>query len=384
MNDKKPVLLVGPRATPDLVSGMRIGFELLISGFQERGLPYTVVDRSTGMSGKKVGTLTITSVLASLYLFLVYWKGLFSARSVYITISISRPGFIRDALMIWSARLFRTRVILHLKGGGYLSFYNESHVLLKACIRKTFATADTIIVLGDLLRDQFKFVPGITTKLRVVPNGLPKDLAVNRQRPKSLDDSAELRLLYLSNLIPAKGYIDLLEACAILQERGLPIICDFCGAIVNTVNDEGIENSEEWFWAIVKQLGIKEIVRYHGTVQGKAKERFLQNAHLFVLPTYYSWEGQPISIIEALAFGTPVISTRYRGIPEEVRHDHNGFLVSPRCAQEIADAVERLWRDPDTYRQFSQNALMHFRENFTQDSHLDRLLPILLSNSRSV
>ena len=171
INTDHRVMLVGPRSTSELISGMRIGFDLLVAGFEERQLPHVVVDRSLGMAGKKVGTLTFRSVLANVYLFLSYWVNLLSVSSVYITIATSRFGFLRDAIMIWSAWIFRKRMVLHLKGGGFLNFYAESHSLLKRLIRQTFAKAHIIIVLGELLVDQFEFVPGISEKLRVVPNG---------------------------------------------------------------------------------------------------------------------------------------------------------------------------------------------------------------------
>jgi glycosyltransferase involved in cell wall biosynthesis len=107
----------------------------------------------------------------------------------------------------------------------------------------------------------------------------------------------------------------------------------------------------------------------------------LEDAHVFVLPTAYPWEGQPLSIIEALAFGTPVIATRYRGIPEQVIPDYNGYLVAPHAPAEIADAVQALWADPETYHQMSCNALELYADTFTQDVHLQRVIPTILGQA---
>lgn len=377
MAKNRRVMLVGPRSTTEVVSGMRIGFDLLISGLEELQLPHVIINRSLGMSDKIVGTFTVRSIVASLYLFLVYWFTLFRVNTVYITIGISRSGFIRDALMIWSAWILRKRTILHLKGGGFLSLYESSSPRMKWLLEHTFARASIIIVLGNLLVDQFSFVPGISEKLRIVPNGLPKEIQNNSAKPKSLIKSTSIRLLYLSNMIPTKGYLDVLEACRLLKERQIPISCDFCGSFLRTINEGEKHYSEEHFHRLTKQYGLEEIVEFHGNVRGNAKQQLLQRDHLFILPTYYSWEGQPISIIEALALGTPIISTRYRGIPEQVIDAYNGYLIAPKEPAEIADVIEKLWRDPAKYEELSKNALTHFTENFTQEAHLNRLIPIL-------
>jgi glycosyltransferase involved in cell wall biosynthesis len=183
-------------------------------------------------------------------------------------------------------------------------------------------------------------------------------------------------------MIPSKGYLEVLEACYILYvQRGIPIQCDFCGAFLATVNDS-IEISpveaEAAFRHLVDGKGLAEVVHYHGTVRGARKREILQEANIFILPTLYPWEGQPISIIEALAYGLPVIATRYRGIPEQVIDGRNGFLLEEKSPQAIADAVEKLWRDPMLYQQFSQHAVQHYRQNFTREAHLNRLIPVIL------
>jgi glycosyltransferase involved in cell wall biosynthesis len=375
------VMLVGPRSTQELTYGMSIGFDLLISGFSERKLPYIVIDRSQGMVGRKVGTFTLGGMLATVMMLWSYLANLRHVTVIYLTIGTSKAGFLRDMIMIWLGWLFQKRLVLHLKGGGFLSFYEESSRWLRFLMRQTLSKADTFIVLGDLLRDQFGFVSDIDSKLVVVPNGLPTELQDNNQKPRVWEQSGSFRLLYLSNMIPSKGYLDVLEACRILSiERGIPIQCDFCGAFLATVNDNveiSPAEAEAAFQRLVDETGLASVVHYHGTVRGQQKREILREANVFILPTAYPWEGQPISIIEALAYGLPVVATRYRGIPEQVINGRNGFLLEEKTPQAIADAVEKLWRDPALYEQFSQNAIQHYRQNFTREAHLNRLIPVI-------
>lgn len=380
--ETEPVLLVGPRSSEEVTYGMSICFDFLIDGFVQRGLPHAIVDRSVGMDGRTVGALSLGGIFATLMGLLSFWRRLPQVGIVYIAIGTSTAGFLRDMLMIWSGWLLGKRLVTHLHGGGYLDFYRSRSFILKKTISSTFARVDAIVVLGSLLRDQFEFVSNVEARLRVVPNGLNWDLTDGRQSPKVLDRSGPLRLLYLSNMIPSKGYLDLLEACRVLRyERNIPIRCDFCGAFLATVNEDrpiSPSDAEQEFRSLIKREGLEGIVHYHGTVRGKRKREMLKNAHLFLLPTAYPWEGQPVSIIEALAFGLPVVSTRYRGIPEQVLDGYNGFLIEEKSPKRIADAVEQVWNDATRYEQLSHNAVQHYRQHFTRDAHLNKLIPVIL------
>lgn len=95
------------------------------------------------------------------------------------------------------------------------------------------------------------------------------------------------------------------------------------------------------------------------------------------MPTFYSWEGQPLSIIEALAFGTPIISTYHKGIPEQVKDEYNGYLIKTNDPQEIIDAILKGIKSPDNYSTLSKNAIKHFQDHFTREVHLKRLISLI-------
>ncbi|RLD09289.1 MAG: hypothetical protein DRI56_04465 [Chloroflexota bacterium] len=374
-------ILVGPRSTKDAVTGMRIAFDLLVSGFVDRSLDHIVINRSEWSGAQKAGKFSLGKALFTVRQLMSFYAKLWRGKTVYIAIGTSRSGFFRDALMIWPSWFLRKRLVLHLHGGGFRDFYQNNLAWFQFFMRHTFSKADAIVVLGELLRDQFAFVDGVEEKIRVVPNGLPNGFQGITGKPKRLHSKKPLNILYLSNMIPSKGYLDVLEACHILHNiRQVPIQCDFCGTFLETIMDENksVKYDEQHFLARIREYGLESVVEYHGAVRGTHKQYILQSAHVFVLPTSFPWEGQPISIIEALAFCTPVISTYYRGIPEQVRDGYNGFLVAPKSPEEIADAVENMWRSPKLYRKISQNAFEQFEEFFTQEAHLNRLIPIIL------
>lgn len=376
----KKILLVGP-CPKDEVSGAGMGFQSLVDGFEKTVFPFAVVDSVRGGSQRKIGVFSLRRVWYSILIVLSAWRKMFHSHTVYMTVSCSSLGFLRDFFIIWGASILRKRVLLHLHGGGYKKFYESQARTYQRVIKRTLACATHIIVLGELLRRQFDFVPGVEKKIKVVPNGLPKGLRRDCCKKTLPEKGQKVRLLYLSNLLPSKGYLDLLEACARLKRQGFrDFVCDFCGEFVQTVVDRDaciLEEQRKDFYQRISTYKLENHVIYHGTVRGKQKEELLRQAHIFILPTYYPWEGQPISIIEALAFATPVISTRNNGIPEEVIEGYNGLFVEPRNPADIARAINQIIADKSKYAEMSRNAHKYFEKKFTSEVHLSRMMEVI-------
>jgi len=377
------LILVGPLPPPFF--GQSLSFRMLVDEVARLGIPHDVIDLTHREgSAKKAGVVTIHrfadygSILRRFVAAAAGRRG-----TVYLTIAQSRAGFLRDWVMIRYARLFGHRVVLHLKGGNYDNFYAAQPAWMRALVRSTLRRADRVLVLGERLRAMFDFEPALAERVHVVPNGLP-DEGEPAGAPRTLPAPGEgpVRLLYLSNLIESKGWITVLEAVRLLRDRlGDRVRCDFHGAFYTSADDvtiTGAEQARELFDHLVAEYGLEGAARYGGSVAGDEKRRALEEAHFFLLPTRYYNEGQPVSIIEAMARGNVVISTDYRAIPDLVDDGVTGVLVPWGAPEAIADAVEALVRDPARYARMSRAAVDRFRVRFTRRGHLDTILPHLL------
>lgn len=377
----KKILLVGPLPPP--LTGQSIGFHMLVEALKERGLPFDVVNLS-GSENNLQGATFWRRFFDYIFIISIYLtRALVKEKTVYITISQSPRGFLRDLIMIFFARVRKHKIICHLKGGNYGIFYRSQPNYLKRLIRKTLLRANKILVLGERLKEMFSFDPRISEKVRVVPNGLPYDLK-KFYSGKELPDTSlfPVRLLFLSNLVESKGYLDVLEAIKILKnEYNLNVECDFCGEFMKNRPDDkrvkGIEHAREIFNDYIVANGIEKNVTYKGVVSGKEKNKELEDAHIFVLPTNYNNEGQPISIIEAMAYGCVVISTDYRAIPDMVKNGKTGYLVRFGHSEEIARCVAELVETPTLYSKMSRAAINLFHCKFTREAHLKRILPFI-------
>lgn len=97
-------------------------------------------------------------------------------------------------------------------------------------------------------------------------------------------------------------------------------------------------------------------IKYYEGLMGDGKADAFVNSHAFLLPTYFKFEGQPVSVFEAMAYGAVPIVTKYRMIPEMVTTE-TGLFVDEKSPEQIAKAVMFLIENPDIYANLSQASI---------------------------
>lgn len=375
----KKIILVGPLPPP--YTGQSVSFKMLIDNLSHRGYKHALVninlpsskgDASSRWDWVKAGNYTL---LLLKYLYLVIGKN----KSVYITIAQSRVGFYRDFIMINVARLFNHRIVVHLKGGNYGEFYNQQNRITKKMINYTLERTDCIIVLGTALVKMYDFNPNLRNRIEVVHNGLPlQEIDLSQ---KNYD--GQTKILYLSNLIYSKGYMHVLEAAKLLKQENYDFEIMFCGEFMPSADDlvpiDKKEMSIEFEEYVVKN-NLEEHVKYLGSVTGRTKFEVLNHAHVFILPTNYLNEGQPVSIIEAMANGCALISTNYRTIPEMLKENVNGYFVEYGNPEDICAKLIPLINDAQLRRDMGKASELLFTQEFTQQAHLSKIIPLIVGD----
>lgn len=359
------LLAIGPLPKDDIVTGLGIAFEMAVRGLEGVGCDVAVVDTMPSSRSHVSGRFGLGRAMEIIG---VLWSSRREIRNcdvVYFMLSTSTVGVLKDFLLGLLAKAYGKPLVGHLHGGGEAAFYRDAGTLKRLLVRASRRLVSRIIVLGQLLRNEYAYL-GPGTDVVVVPNGLPPESEPEDYAPKSLSGGEVVSLLYLSNMMPSKGYLALLDACAVLKTRGVRFRCVFCGAFVDAVIAGEEDNTEEAFREKVKRLGVEREVSYRGVVRGAEKRRVLSDAHIFVLPTAYPWEGQPISIIEAMSWGMPVIASRHKGIPEQVDDRASGILLDDVDANAIADAVMELAANETTYAKYGRCARKSYEDRFTE------------------
>jgi colanic acid/amylovoran biosynthesis glycosyltransferase len=230
-------------------------------------------------------------------------------------------------------------------------------------------SATQVWALTPRLRKQFE---GIVDQDRIhdVANAVP-DLPgeVSTHRFKS-GGSGALKILYLANLLPSKGALDLTQALRLIGESGSGWQVRIAGG-----GDEGVERRLRT--EIDRLPAAGPSVELVGEVRDAEKVAQLRWADIFVYPTCYPPEGQPLVLLEAMAAGLPIISTRHAGIPETVRHDVEGLLTAPGDETELAEALLALASDSDARARLAQAARRRYEAAYTPTHLRERLEEVL-------
>ena len=368
MDINKKILFVAPVSPP--VTGQSVACDLLLlhlSSFQFVSL----VNLSKG--GFVQG---ITSFRRVGEVICVIWEVFCKASKfdvIYFNISESNAGNLKDLLIYIICWNRLNRVVVHLHGGaGMRELLSSKHPLLRVVNSFFLRRLGAVIVLGDRLKSIYKDVVP-QARLYAVPNFSKDDLFVS---PSDIDEKfacvEPLRLLFLSNLLPGKGHEELLTALSVLPvDVRQHLHVDFAG---------GFESPEEEARFRKQAQAIKSVqINVLGIVHGEQKRDLLRKAHLFCLPTYYSYEGQPIGILEAYASGCAVMTTDHSGIFDTFTPGVNGIEVKPRSPESIALAIQHAMTHTQELCVYAKNNHSQAQQKYRTSTHLEALEKIIFS-----
>lgn len=311
--------------------------------FSRQPIEYLVTHRDGGAAAK-------ATVALQAWLRLV---GMIARRRVALLhVHMShRASCWRKLAFIWPAYAAGIPVIIHLHGSEFAEFYErECRPWQQRLISRTFDRAARVLVLSESWR---RWVCGITGNPAVITLHNPVTVPARAARA---DDRQPGRLLFLGRLGQRKGTYDLLAALEQCEQASLWL----CG-------DGEIDACKER----VRTLGIEERVQFLGWVRGDDKARLLREASVYVLPSYR--EGLPMSVLEAMAAGLPVVSTRIGGIPEAVTDGVEGYLIDAGDTLALADRLHRLSSAPQHAAAMGQAAYTRVRTEFSSEVIVPRL-----------
>ena len=275
---------------------------------------------------------------------------------IYFTISESIAGNIKDILIYLICYRFLSKMIIHLHGGAGMRILMLSKKGILYKINKFLVSRlGGVIILGERHHDLYS---GILPekKIFIVPNFAEDFLFSSKNEViKKFNDVSTLKLLFISNFNSGKGYEELLEAIISLpDELKCRINIDFAG---------GFESKTQKKTFLSRISNIPQI-KYHGVVNGNQKKALFQASHVFCLPTYYPYEGQPISILEAYASGCFVMTTDHSGIFDIFKDGINGIVVKKKSSASIEQSLSRLFDNMHELLPVALNNLKEANEKY--------------------
>jgi glycosyltransferase involved in cell wall biosynthesis len=282
---------------------------------------------------------------------------------MYLPISQSAPGFLRDSLLIQAASLARWRVAVHLRGSEFRDFYRNAPNLLRRWIRLTLNQVSSVAVMGSSLR---WVVDGLVPaeRVAVVPNGTPEPSV------RSTESDGQT-VLFLSNLRRRKGVVEAMEA-ALRVLRARPTARFIFAGVW--------ESPELEFELRDRAAPLDGRIVFLPAVAGSEKDALLASASVLLFPPPEP-EGHPRVVLEAMAHGLPVVTTDRGAIAETVVDGKTGFVLTDPEPENLAARVALLLDDSHLRRRMGQAARAAYLERFTQE-HADRRLAEWLTEVR--
>jgi colanic acid/amylovoran biosynthesis glycosyltransferase len=241
-----------------------------------------------------------------------------------------------------------------------------------ALLRDKVSAAAFVATISEYNRSFLEhLVPG-AGRIEVVRCGVDPGLLPYRER------KGQQRVVCVARLEPKKGHRDLLRAIALAKADVPGLSLDLVG--------EGAER--EALVRLSDELGLSDQVRFHGALSSRQVHALLYDCDLFVLAAVRTgvasfgtgyMDGIPVSLMEAMATGLPVIATSVSGIPELVIDGQTGILVAAGDEQELASAIVRLCEEPELGVRLALRARYRVVERFNLDVESDRLASLFES-----
>lgn len=261
----------------------------------------------------------------------------------YFTISQTKGGNLRDLIIFKVLEIQHKKCLIHLHGGYYRQLVeNDLSNWQRKANYKAINKLAGAIVLGNSLKYIFQGMID-EDKIFVVPNCVDDEFVMSDEefehKLSEHNNCSIKHILYLSNFIKTKGYLEVLEMAKLEKKRvkngeEKHFHFDFAGKFFE-------KKEEDFFWNFIRKNEIEDYITYYGVVSGSKKKELLKLCDIFVLLTRYPNEGQPISILEAMSNGMVIVTTNHAGIPDIVENEVNGIVVDKNSI-DIEDIYRRI------------------------------------------
>ncbi len=267
----------------------------------------------------------------------------------------SDASFWRKTLFLLPAFVFGVPTILHVHGATFRDFFErECGPVRRSIVRFVLRHCSRVIALSATWKDWIiQASPG--SRVDVIYNAVfvPSSVVAWEQRQPGA-------VLSLGVLGKRKGSYDLVAAAARVLANRADVHLRLGG-----------DGELDQVAAHAKALGVADRVALLGWVRDADRDRQLASASVYALPSYH--EGLPMSVLEAMAAGLPILSTPVGGIPEAVTHGVEGFLVPPGDVECIARHLERLLSEPGLAQRMGEAARRKIQCQFSVDAMLPKL-----------
>lgn len=307
----------------------------------------------TSITGCPILKRVLFTAKAYLKIIVAYRRTKFDILHVHMS---ERSSIKRKGIVMSFAKKRRTKIVLHMHGAEFEVLYKQMAPDKQKSVKDILNLADKILILGKYWSEFIKSLVDDPARVVVVYNAVSV--------PKTYEyDKGSKSILFLGAVSKRKGKDILLEA---LKQKASVLSEDFDVRIYGPDVDGNIAQ-------LIEEKGLSSWVKYYGWLSKDNKVEVLKTTAINVLPSYN--EGLPMTILEAMSYGIPSITTSVAAIPEAVNSE-NGIVLNPGSIEELAYALEKMCSDEQYRYQLSRRAYEDAVGFFSVEKHIAQIQDI--------
>lgn len=270
------------------------------------------------------------------------------------------PSFYRKMPFIYMAYLWDVPVINHIHGAEFDSFFVKASDAKKRRIRKVYGKCTMLIALSGEWKNNLELVVP-SEKIVVIENycNIPDLSGVEKKK----------QILFLGELGKRKGCYDIPEIYGKVLEGFEPLGRGERIPLIMAGDGELSEVKK-----LFQERGLLKSTSFPGWVRGKEKDGYLKESGIFLFPSYY--EGMPMAVLEAMAYGMAIVTTKVGGIPQLIEDGVNGCLCEPGNVREFSQRLLELLEDEEKRNRMGQKAREKAIADYSMESHVKKLMDL--------
>lgn len=362
VNLKRTILFIVPLPPP--VHGSSIVSQIIKDSNKiNEDFACTFINLSTSREINEIGKGSLIKIFRVIGTLFKLLRILIKVRPeiCYVAITCRGKGFLKDSLYVLLCKLFCEKIVLHQHNKG-MSQYSDKPIY-RWMFPLVYKNTHVVLLSWKLYPD----VMGVVKKEQVLicPNGIEKSNCNQTSKPQT---HLIPRILFLSNLLVSKGVVILLDACALLKRDGIQFELRLVGGETNEIDAFQLKKE-------IEQRDLEDRVIYMGAKYGQDKIDEFISSDIFVLPTLD--DCFPLTILEAMQYKKPVVSTDIGAIGEIIEDGKTGMICNANDSIDLFNKLSTLLQDKKKQKEYGDAGYKRYLSLYTIDCFENRLISIL-------
>lgn len=340
------------------IGGVTIYLKNLLKNIDSKR--FNIVDRKIYLNKFERSKETIKYENIIIKLLIIIYPLIFIYKLIFKKIDVvhSNPSLlfnaiIREAILIILSSVFKKKIVVFFHGWNEnLRKKIEENKFIKKLFVSVFNKADAICVLSSDFKkvlEKWGINSNIYIEKTMVSNQLVEKFNFLESYKKRKNEP--YNLLFLSRIEINKGIYEAIRVFLILRERNINVRLIVAG--------DGIDANEVKKYIIDNEISNVDLIGY---VEGDYKIKVFKNSYAFIFPTQHG-EGMPISVLEAIAFGLPVLTRYVGGLKDIFENEKHGFITNSTDPRVFADYLEEIIKSQKSYK-----AVSYYNYNYGQEN----------------